>query len=163
MTGVQTCALPIYHVVAPELKLISDKALLSIILENLIDNAIKFQNTSGRVEPFVRINVSTNGNNIQIRVVDNGIGVDKISADKIFQMFVRASERSETGGLGLYLSRLAVEKLGGEISLNITEEKWTEFRVSLPGDLNSIVEERKQAEIQREIEKVIVATKNQTD
>ena len=151
------------HVVAPELKLISDKALLSIVLENLIDNAIKFQNTSGRVEPFVRINVSTNGNNIQIRVVDNGIGVDKISADKIFQMFVRASERSETGGLGLYLSRLAVEKLGGEISLNITEEKWTEFRVSLPGDLNSIVEERKQAEIQREIEKVIVATKNQTD
>ena len=97
------------------------------------------------------------------RVVDNGIGIDKISADKIFQMFVRASERSETGGLGLYLSRLAVEKLGGEISLHITEEKWTEFRVNLPGDLNQIVEERKQAEIQREIEKVIVAKKNQTD
>jgi signal transduction histidine kinase len=78
-------------------------------------------------------------------------------------MFVRASERSETGGLGLYLSRLAVEKLGGEISLHITEEKWTEFRVNLPEDLNQIVEERKQAEIQREIEKVIVAKKNQTD
>jgi signal transduction histidine kinase len=153
----------IEHEVAPELTLISDRTLLSIVLENLIDNAIKFQNTSGRVEPVVRMYVAQDANNIQIRVIDNGIGIDKISADKIFQMFVRASERSETGGLGLYLSRLAVEKLGGEISLHITEEKWTEFRVNLPGDLNQIVEERKQAEIQREIEKVIVAKKNQTD
>jgi len=142
--------------------LITDRTLLSIVLENLVDNAIKFQNTSDRAESFVLIRVDRVEEGIRIKVIDNGIGIDRMSAEKIFQMFVRASERSETGGLGLYLSRIAVEKLGGEISLHITEEKWTEFRVILPADLNTILEERRQAELQREMEKMMIANKTQS-
>ncbi|MFM9075381.1 MAG: tetratricopeptide repeat protein [Bacteroidota bacterium] len=142
--------------------MITDRTLLSIVMENLIDNAIKFQNTSDRAESFVLTRVVRQPEGITISVIDNGIGIDKVSADKIFQMFVRASERSETGGLGLYLSRIAVEKLGGRISLNITPEKWTEFRVVLPADLNTILEERRQAELQREMEKMMMANKQQS-
>ena len=142
--------------------MITDRTLISIVLENLIDNAIKFQNTSDRAESFVLTRVVRLPEGIMISVIDNGIGIDKVSADKIFQMFVRASERSETGGLGLYLSRIAVEKLGGRISLNITPEKWTEFRVVLPADLNTILEERRQAELQREMEKMMMANKQQS-
>lgn len=137
----------------------SDRTLISIILENLMDNAVKFQNTSERIEPFVRVEVEQMAGEIRISVIDNGIGVDKSSADRIFQMFVRGSEKSGTGGLGLYLSRLAAEKLGGKISLNTTEEKWTEFRVILPADLNIVLEERRQQEIQREMEKMMIASK----
>lgn len=137
----------------------SDRMLISIILENLMDNAVKFQNTSERIEPFVRVEVEQTDEGIKISVIDNGIGVDKSSADRIFQMFVRGSEKSGTGGLGLYLSRLAAEKLGGRISLNTTAEKWTEFRVILPADLNIILEERRQQEIQREMEKMMIASK----
>ena len=142
--------------------LITDRTLLSIVLENLVDNAIKFQNTSDRAESFVLIRVDHIPEGIRIKVIDNGIGIDRMSAEKIFQMFVRASERSETGGLGLYLSRIAVEKLGGDISLHITDEKWTEFRVILPADLNVIMEERRQAELQREMEKMMIANKQQS-
>ena len=49
-----------------------------------------------------------------------------------FQMFMRASERSDTGGIGLYLAKLATEKVGGEINLVSTDEKYTEFIVQFP-------------------------------
>lgn len=140
--------------VQPELALITDRTLVSIVLDNLLDNAIKFRNTSERAGSFIRIRVQAVEGGVSIEVTDNGIGIDKSNADKIFQMFVRASERSATGGLGLYLSRLAVEKLGGTISLQITPEGWTQFRVVLPTDLGQVIESRRQQEIQHEMEHV---------
>jgi signal transduction histidine kinase len=98
-------------------------------LENLIDNAIKFYNDSDRIEPFVEIRVKKESSTLTISVLDNGIGIQKTSPDKIFQMFSRASERSETGGIGLYLTKTAVEKIGGRIDLRTTTEGYTEFFV----------------------------------
>ena len=111
---------------------LSDKDLIRIILENLIDNAIKFYNDSDRVKPFVIVRITQENQNVQISVIDNGIGIAEVKPDKIFQMFSRASERSGTGGIGLYLSKLATEKLAGQIDLRNTPEGYTEFYVSLP-------------------------------
>jgi signal transduction histidine kinase len=110
----------------------SDKEFVRIIFENLIDNAIKFYNDSQRVEPFVEISVTQEENNVRIRVVDNGIGISEVHPDKIFQMFSRASERSETGGIGLYITKTATEKLGGSVNLKTSPEGHTEFYVLLP-------------------------------
>jgi signal transduction histidine kinase len=110
----------------------SDREFVRIILENLIDNAIKFYNDSERVEPFVNIGIQANGQHVSIHVVDNGIGVSEVHPDKIFQMFSRASERSETGGIGLYITKTAAEKLGGTVHLKTTPEGYTEFYVKLP-------------------------------
>lgn len=111
----------------------SDKDLVRIILENLIDNSIKFYNDSERIQPFVHIKVALQGNDdVIVSVIDNGIGIAEAKPDKIFQMFSRASERSGTGGIGLYLSKLATEKLGGQINLRNTPEGYTEFYVAFP-------------------------------
>jgi signal transduction histidine kinase len=110
----------------------SDKEFVRIILENLIDNAIKFYNDSERIEPFVDISVTEEADYIKIKVVDNGIGISEVHPDKIFQMFSRASERSETGGIGLYITKTATEKLGGSVHLKTTPEGYTEFFVTLP-------------------------------
>lgn len=111
----------------------SDKDLVRIILENLIDNSIKFYNDSERIQPFVHIKVALQGDkDVIVSVIDNGIGIAEAKPDKIFQMFSRASERSGTGGIGLYLSKLATEKLGGQINLRNTPEGYTEFYVSFP-------------------------------
>jgi signal transduction histidine kinase len=107
----------------------SDKEFIRIILENLIDNAIKFFNDSDRIEPFVDIRITREGKNLMIRVIDNGIGISEIHPDKIFQMFSRASERSETGGIGLFITKTATEKLGGIVGLKTTPEGYTEFFV----------------------------------
>ncbi len=109
----------------------SDKELIRLILENLIDNAIKFHNDSDRIDPFVRISITKKDARVEILVVDNGIGISETDTDKIFQMFSRASERSETGGLGLYLTRSAAEKLGGSVQIGTTPDGFTEFRVML--------------------------------
>jgi signal transduction histidine kinase len=112
---------------------LSDKDLVRIILENLIDNSIKFYNDSERIQPFVHIRIALqNDKDVVVSVIDNGIGIAEAKPDKIFQMFSRASERSGTGGIGLYLSKLASEKLGGQINLRNTPEGYTEFYVSFP-------------------------------
>lgn len=121
--------------VAPDTRLVSDKDLIRLILENLIDNAVKYYNDSERVESFVRIHVGMENERATARVMDNGVGISKMNRDKIFQMFVRASERSDTGGIGLYLAKLATEKVGGEISLISTDEQYTEFIVQFPEKL----------------------------
>lgn len=121
--------------VAPDTHLVSDKDLIRLILENLIDNAVKYYNDSERVESFVRIHVGMENGLATARVMDNGVGISKMNRDKIFQMFVRASERSDTGGIGLYLAKLATEKVGGEISLISTDEQYTEFIVQFPAKL----------------------------
>lgn len=132
--------------IQPDIILFSDKQMLQIVLTNLIDNAIKFYNDSERINPFVNISISGDDQGIIIKVLDNGIGMKNIKPNQIFKMFVRASERSETGGIGLYLAKLCTEKLGGSIHLNITTEQHTEFTIALPPDLRSILAAREEKE-----------------
>ena len=145
--------LDISYVIEPNLNFRSDNAMVKIILENLIDNAIKFHNDSGRVNPFVKLDIRQDPEGIAVTVVDNGIGIEEASRAKIFDLFVRASERSESGGIGLYLSKLAAHKLGGSISLAITKEGYTAFKVQFPQDLEPIIEKRKQEALKREKQK----------
>lgn len=126
--------------IRPEARIRSDKELVQIILENLIDNAIKFYNDSDRVEPMVQIDIqpNTGDKGIIIKVIDNGIGVAEVNPDKIFQIFSRASERSATGGIGLYLTKLATEKLGGSIQFRTSPEGNTEFSVVIPEGMHQV-------------------------
>ncbi len=111
----------------------SDRELVRIVMENLIDNAIKFYNDSDRINSFVKIHINALDNGgVKVRVIDNGIGISESSPGKLFQMFSRASERSETGGIGLYITKTATEKIGGKVGLLTTPEGYTEFYVVFP-------------------------------
>lgn len=134
--------LTIRHEIDPEVKLITDRHILRIILENLIDNAIKYYNSSDRIEPFVRIKTAADHDVVKITVIDNGIGIKEHDPQKLFQMFVRASERSESGGIGLYLTKLASERLYAKVDFSTTPEKYTQFTVTLPADLTTIIVEK---------------------
>ncbi len=116
----------------PEIRLQSDHDLIKIIISNLVNNAFKYYNQSSRVESFVKIGIDNDRINLNISIVDNGIGIDEQVGDKIFEIFSKASEMSDSAGLGLYLVKLAVEKLNGRIILKRTREGYTEFKVKLP-------------------------------
>lgn len=117
----------------PEMSILSDKELVRIVLENLIDNAIKFFNESPDVESFVEIVIAPMENgDVRARVIDNGIGISESNPGKLFQMFFRASERSEIGGIGLYIVKTATTKVGGKVGLLTTPEGYTEFNVVFP-------------------------------
>ncbi|HZY78967.1 MAG TPA: HAMP domain-containing sensor histidine kinase [Cyclobacteriaceae bacterium] len=136
----------ITHDIDPDVLLITDRHVLRIILENLIDNAIKYHNSSERIEPFVKIKTSLSPQGVLISVIDNGIGIQERDPQKLFQMFVRASERSESGGIGLYLTKLASERLYARVDFSTTPEKYTCFTVTIPENLSTVLAQREKEE-----------------
>lgn len=107
----------------------SEWAIINTILQNLIENAIKYSKPN---DPFVKISVHQKSDFIQISVADNGIGIDESHQAKIFDMFFRASERTKGSGLGLYILKRAVERLNGTIELKSKPQEGSTFVVTLP-------------------------------
>ncbi len=113
--------------------LVSDKNRLNIILNNLISNAITYQDPL-KDDPLVSIKVDTSDTETNIIVKDNGIGISKELQEKIFDMFFRGSENSDGSGLGLYIVKESVEKLNGTINVNSIPGKGSEFRILIPNN-----------------------------
>ena len=132
--------------IAQDCSIVSDASLVRIILENLIDNAIKFHNTSDRLDPFAKIHVFRDQTGVKVTVEDNGIGMGSKEGKDVFKMFMRASERSEIGGIGLYLAKLATEKIGGEVKLVYSDSKGSMFELTFPSDLNDVIKNRTMSE-----------------
>lgn len=109
----------------------SDRSRLSIILNNLISNSIRYQDPQV-ADPFVEIFVEISASSADIRIRDNGIGIDKENHEKIFNMFYRVSTQSVGSGLGLYIVKETVEKLDGVINLESEPGKGTIFNIQLP-------------------------------
>lgn len=109
----------------------SDRSRLSIILNNLISNSIRYQNPEV-ADPFVEVFVEISASSATIRVSDNGIGIDRANHEKVFHMFYRVSTKSVGSGLGLYIVKETVEKLQGVIHLESEPGKGTAFNIHLP-------------------------------
>ncbi|MDH5604817.1 MAG: response regulator [Cyclobacteriaceae bacterium] len=102
-----------------------DRQKISVLLKNLISNAIHFINNNGS-NSYIKISVTTDvKGKVLIKVADNGLGIDESIQKKVFDMFYRGNERSKGEGLGLYIVREIVKKLNGEIWMNSSREKGT--------------------------------------
>ncbi|MFA0961326.1 PAS domain S-box protein [Roseivirga sp. BDSF3-8] len=109
----------------------SDPMRLQVIFNNLISNSIKYYDDK-KEQPFIQIDIKAEHNVCKIRVADNGIGIEEPYLDRIFEMFYRATELSEGSGLGLYILKNAISKVGGEISVSSRFGEGTEFFLHLP-------------------------------
>ncbi len=113
-------------------KALADPAKLKEVLVNLVGNAIKYNRDNGLVE----INTINTDNSIFIEVRDTGFGIPEDQAAKIFEKFFRASSEHTQGiigtGLGLFITRMLVEKMGGSIVFTSVEGEGTTFSVQLP-------------------------------
>ena len=114
-----------------EVDFISDNRRLKIILNNLISNSIKYADHS-KGDPFIQIKAKVGKKNARILIKDNGIGIEKVQLESIFQMFFRASEKSTGSGLGLYIVKEVIQRLKGEIKVDSTPRKGSEFIISIP-------------------------------
>lgn len=103
-----------------------------LIFSNLIDNAIKYSAGS----PQIIISTKNHGNNIQIAVKDNGIGMEKKELPKIFEKYYRVStgdvHNVKGFGLGLTYVKKLIEKYGGKIEVNSSVGKGTVFTIFVP-------------------------------
>lgn len=109
-------------------------SLFYYALNSLIDNAFRYYNESTRVDSFVKIAVERKREEVIIHVIDNGVGIPvNIDSDSLFHMFTRGSERSLTGGMGLFIASTAIRKLQGEIKFQRSPDFiLTEFIMILP-------------------------------
>lgn len=112
----------------------SDSLRVKTIVTNLLSNAIKYSDRKKR-EPFIRIYVLITEENCQIRVVDNGIGIDEKLKDKIFELFFRATDYAQGTGLGLFIVKDTIQKLNGTIEVSSTLEQGTTFLIQIPNKI----------------------------
>jgi signal transduction histidine kinase len=115
----------------------SDPWRISEIFRNLASNAIKYRK-EGDPNPEVRIEISSGPHHSEILFKDNGIGIEQKNLNKIFNMFYRATEQSSGSGIGLYIVKNAVEKLGGTISAHSEFGEGTTFRIILPNHSSEV-------------------------
>jgi PAS domain S-box-containing protein len=116
----------------------SDHWRISEILRNLISNAIKYRQLTNE-SAEISIKVHVDHLMAEISFSDNGIGIEQKNLNKIFEMFYRATEQSDGSGIGLYIVKNAVEKLGGQISVASRPNQGTRFNIILPNRVNSII------------------------
>jgi PAS domain S-box-containing protein len=109
----------------------SDKARLSIILTNLISNAIKYHNLA-QPEPFISITILVEKHQATFTVQDNGHGITQNHLDKIFDKFYRATTASKGSGLGLFIVKETLEKMQGKIHVYSKIGEGSTFTFTVP-------------------------------
>lgn len=109
----------------------ADRASISEVLGNLIDNAIKYSNEGG----VVNVSAKLDGDMVKVAVADNGIGMPGNVVSNLFHKFYRSHRSRETvagTGIGLYISKAIVESHAGTIAVRSEEGKGSIFEFSLP-------------------------------
>jgi signal transduction histidine kinase len=109
----------------------TDAYRLTVVLHNLISNAIKYRDVR-KTDQFIRVTAWIDPVMAKISFADNGIGIPMEFQQKIYDMFFRATEKSEGAGLGLYIVKETVDKLGGHISVESGVGKGTTFTLEIP-------------------------------
>ncbi|MBI3983887.1 PAS domain S-box protein [Candidatus Microgenomates bacterium] len=108
-----------------------DRMSIVEVINNLVDNAIKYSNQGTKIT----VTVSLNDNMVETRVADQGVGIPENAIDKLFTKFYR-SHRTRTShrgtGLGLYMSKAIVEAHGGSIWVESKAGEGSTFGFLLP-------------------------------
>ena len=120
-----------------------DPIKFSMIMENLIDNAIKYTQAGGKITVTINDD-KVNGpeRTIEINVADTGIGIPKAEQEKLFQQFFRAGNAASLAphgsGLGLFIIKNLVEGHGGKVWFESAENLGTKFHVAIPIKQNKV-------------------------
>jgi signal transduction histidine kinase len=120
--------------VTNEIDIFADVDMLKTILRNLVSNAIKFTNNSGKIE----ITAEKNPANVKITVSDTGVGISEKNLVKLFDIKEVLSTKGTAGeqgsGLGLLICKEFVEAHGGKIWVESTPGEGTSFHFIIPSN-----------------------------
>lgn len=109
----------------------SDKNRLEVLMKNMLSNGIKFSDPHKK-NPFVKILAVLTEPGLELTISDNGIGINEKFTGEIFKMFYRANESKTGTGLGLYIVKEVVEKLGGDIRVQSYAGAGSTFFIRVP-------------------------------
>lgn len=116
----------------PDLTVMADRFHLTHALDNLVDNALKYSGDEVRI----RLSARRTDGSVELRVEDNGIGIDRSAQAHIFEKFYRVPTGDlhtvKGFGLGLYYVRLIAERHGGEVTVTSAPGRGSTFTLTLP-------------------------------
>ncbi len=119
----------VYNQVADSLMLNGEVLLIQLLLNNLIENAIKYSFK----DAFITLSLKQNGNKLMLTVADNGQGISDEEKKKVFEKFYRTGDenkrKTKGTGLGLYLCKKIVQSHNGSISIADNHPQGTIFTV----------------------------------
>ena len=112
------------------LRLKADSTFVAMIAQNLVENAVKYNTTGGRI----RVEAHAVDGEVQMTIGNTGDGIPKHRSGQLFERFyrVRGGGRVPGHGLGLSIARELARAHGGDVELIRSEGNWTEMRVRLP-------------------------------
>jgi signal transduction histidine kinase len=115
----------------PDAPIVADAELLRRVLENLLDNALRYSPSDGRIV----VALAQSGQELELTVADQGPGIPSEQRERIFDMYVQLDERNPERmghGLGLVFCRLAAEAQGGRLWVEDAPDGGAAFHVRLP-------------------------------
>ena len=104
---------------------------IKTIIKNLASYAVKYSRKDA-VDPFEKFKVIQHHHNLELEIADNGIGIPEAEQQRIFEMFYRYAPDTNGSGLGLFIVKEVLAKIGGSVELQSTQNKGSVFKVSLP-------------------------------
>ncbi len=113
------------NAVPKKIAVLSDESRLKVVLRNLLSNSVKYADHTKEKQRIKVSYIAFEDGNWQLSVEDNGIGIDHQHHKNIFEMFYRASEASDGSGLGLYITKEAIVKLDGRVTVDSEVGKGT--------------------------------------
>lgn len=109
----------------------SSNLYLNSVIENLISNAIKYRNPENKLE--IKVTLCQDPKHISITIEDNGLGIDlELHKDRIFKMFNRFHDHTDGKGIGLYLVKTMIDRLGGDLEIHSKVKKGMSLNIKLP-------------------------------
>ncbi len=119
------------NTVAKESALKSDSQRIKVVLHNLISNSVKYADFT-KPDSYIHIDFHQNGAGSTIIISDNGMGIEQERQSRIFEMYYRATDRSHGSGLGLFIVKEIILKLGGTIDVKSSLGYGSIFVINIP-------------------------------
>lgn len=111
-----------------------DPYRLRIILSQLISNAIKFKKED-QESARIKVRISADLDEARVEVEDSGVGILKEHMHKVFQIFFKSNDNRSGSGIGLYIVKEALDKMGGSIAVESKPGDGTLFSIKIPNKI----------------------------